>query len=1309
MSYPARALACALLLSLPLAGSTAAQTTWDGGGDGSSWGDPDNWNPDMVPDDLTDVLLDGGVSITIDVTAAVRDLTLDGATLSGPGALTVEGTFAWGAGTVGGAGALTANGGIDFLTGADKIIARAIDAYCDVTWDHSSLFFDTSANASFHHHAGFTFTILESAGASPRSAHQDAPLVGTDPEADNTNVYAFVLDGDTRAETSVTHRMSTRIGGTYTQSSGETFFRGGSGIDPAAVVEAGTGAGLRMGAGTHLVQGLLRDVSGQTSNGVEVLGDQTVFRLDTPAVSLPVRLGGDAETAQDLTFPYLRFDKSATLRGLTTTRTVSVDQWELETASSIDALVLDRILLEPVIGAWRNGNVSLGNGAAIHATNLEIHHTSTALLISDDGVGPPENVTVSGTLSVTQTASVPPRIDTNLGFPNGARFDLEAGTRITLLGATRIAGVVDVGEGARIDLVQGEHEVVAGSFLGGPGSMFVDGGATLKLDNATEVHLPIDVKGKVSLAGANEATAPLSLNGGTVEGPGSLAAPLVVDPPSPATVAKFDGADVALKTGSKLGDGSLQLLNGAQARVPLDATLVIDQSAFGLVIVDDGNGSQIEKLTVEGTIDVARTDNPAHRLQIPVEVTPTGLVVVQPGAKLRTEKGGEIFGTLLVRENGNAAFQFVTAFLRPGGIVRGNGTLTRLINGNLSLEGTVSPGETDGDFGTLHMEGAWAFLGQTIYRIDLGPNGENDRVDITQSLTLGGTLDAFFSEPLSTPPVQDYSVATTSTVPIAGAFDDVFTTGSDGTMVTVVTGPGTVDLHCASSDSACVISGNIWEETSGNGLFDDLDKVPAGTFVRLLDRFDNPFTEIFLPESGLYRFTGVPPELYRVQAVVPAGWTVLSPSSTFSAEIDLEPGQVVFDVNFLVEELATTYPVTNTGDSGAGSLRDAIAQANADSSGLVAIDLSGIAGQTIMPLSELSEIVKTVLLPAGGVSRRRAGGSGPVTIDGSLCPGCDGLTLAAPGSRVSGLTITNFDGYGIVSAGDGGHVLLDNTLTANGAGGLLVLSGNGTVVGGGELGLGNRITGNGGAGIDVLAGTGHRIRGNAISGNAGPAIDLGADGVTGNDVLDIDAGPNGFQNTPLLTAYEFALGVNVTGSLDSRAFTTYGIDVYGSPACPGSGSGDGAQWLGTGTVTTDGTGHADFTLPVAFWAGELTATATDPDGSTSEISGCLATQVVGAPLPAPAGAFVHLAFPNPSADVTTLSFGLAADARVEARIYDVAGRLTRTLHDGPLPAGRHALTWDGRGENGRTVGAGVYFYRLRAGAEEFRGKITRLR
>jgi flagellar hook assembly protein FlgD len=51
---------------------------------------------------------------------------------------------------------------------------------------------------------------------------------------------------------------------------------------------------------------------------------------------------------------------------------------------------------------------------------------------------------------------------------------------------------------------------------------------------------------------------------------------------------------------------------------------------------------------------------------------------------------------------------------------------------------------------------------------------------------------------------------------------------------------------------------------------------------------------------------------------------------------------------------------------------------------------------------------------------------------------------------------------------------------------------------------------------------------------------------------------------------------------------------------------------------------------------------------------------------------------------------------VHLAIYNVAGRLVRTLVDGEVDPGYHSVVWDGRDNNGVEVGSGVYFCRMEA-------------
>lgn len=71
--------------------------------------------------------------------------------------------------------------------------------------------------------------------------------------------------------------------------------------------------------------------------------------------------------------------------------------------------------------------------------------------------------------------------------------------------------------------------------------------------------------------------------------------------------------------------------------------------------------------------------------------------------------------------------------------------------------------------------------------------------------------------------------------------------------------------------------------------------------------------------------------------------------------------------------------------------------------------------------------------------------------------------------------------------------------------------------------------------------------------------------------------------------------------------------------------------------------------------------------------------------------------PNPFNPTTTISYDVPASGGVVTlRIYDVTGKLIRTLVDGPQTAGQKAATWNGRDNLNRSAASGIYFYRLTA-------------
>jgi hypothetical protein len=72
-------------------------------------------------------------------------------------------------------------------------------------------------------------------------------------------------------------------------------------------------------------------------------------------------------------------------------------------------------------------------------------------------------------------------------------------------------------------------------------------------------------------------------------------------------------------------------------------------------------------------------------------------------------------------------------------------------------------------------------------------------------------------------------------------------------------------------------------------------------------------------------------------------------------------------------------------------------------------------------------------------------------------------------------------------------------------------------------------------------------------------------------------------------------------------------------------------------------------------------------------------------------------YPNPFNASTQLSFFLPTESAVAFEIYSVLGTKVRTLEIPHLYAGYHQITWDARGDDGRTVASGLYIYRMRAG------------
>ena len=348
--------------------------------------------------------------------------------------------------------------------------------------------------------------------------------------------------------------------------------------------------------------------------------------------------------------------------------------------------------------------------------------------------------------------------------------------------------------------------------------------------------------------------------------------------------------------------------------------------------------------------------------------------------------------------------------------------------------------------------------------------------------------------------------------------------------------------------------------------------------------------------------------------------------------------------------------VTGTQDSGAGSLRSAIECANARP-GLdtITFNIPGSGSQSIHLTSSLPTISDPVIIDGYSQPGANAASDPPVLLielEGSGAgPSADGVRIAAPGSVITGLVVTAFNGNGVV--------IEDAALSRIEA---------------------NIIRSNGGAGIAVRGNgaDGNRLTRNALSGNDGLGIDLDDDGVTPNDPTDADVAANDGMNFPVIGfatggASQTAVGL----TLQSRPSTRFTIELFSTPACDPTGHGEAATFQGTTALTTDGSGRADAieTLNRAIPAGHfMTATATDPEGNTSELSACVAVATANqAPVLAPLPPLTRgegslVSFTARASDPNVgdqLRFSLAPNAPSGASIDPASGLFAFTPPDGP--------------------------------------------
>jgi hypothetical protein len=216
----------------------------------------------------------------------------------------------------------------------------------------------------------------------------------------------------------------------------------------------------------------------------------------------------------------------------------------------------------------------------------------------------------------------------------------------------------------------------------------------------------------------------------------------------------------------------------------------------------------------------------------------------------------------------------------------------------------------------------------------------------------------------------------------------------------------------------------------------------------------------------------------------------------------------------------------------------------------------------------------------GAIIRRNRIGSDPSGTVAFASPQT-GIYANGAGTTVGGSTAadgniivaSNFAGVEIAAAN--GVVRFNQITNSNFAG--IITNSSGAIV------RDNTISGGGQHGVISYEGTsrtGNAIFENSIFGIEGIAIAFGWWGPFSNDPVDADAGPNGYQNHPLLDAI-LPAATQVTGSLHSTPNRAFRVDLYRNSSVNPLGSGAAEQHAGSVVVTTDGSGNAPVALTLA--------------------------------------------------------------------------------------------------------------------------------
>jgi Ca2+-binding RTX toxin-like protein len=302
-----------------------------------------------------------------------------------------------------------------------------------------------------------------------------------------------------------------------------------------------------------------------------------------------------------------------------------------------------------------------------------------------------------------------------------------------------------------------------------------------------------------------------------------------------------------------------------------------------------------------------------------------------------------------------------------------------------------------------------------------------------------------------------------------------------------------------------------------------------------------------------------------------------------SADGGVNPNVAYMGLTF---DVSNDFIVTNTNDSGAGSLRQAILGANASAGpAVITFNISGGGVHTIAPTSTLPTLNNTVILDA--TTQPGYSGLPLIELSGATAgAGVNGLTLGANNSTIKGLAINGFSVDGIFMYGSN-DLITGNFIGTNAAGTTAVANsgygiddaGANNTIGGTAAGARNVVSGNTGDGVLLDGGSGNLVQGNYLGLNAAGTAAIangryGVNLVAANNTIDSNViSGNASAGVNIIT--DFANGTTITGNFigtDATGMSAvpnpFGIDVTSSSNNTIGGTTAGARNVVSGNNNT---------------------------------------------------------------------------------------------------------------------------------------------